>query len=796
MPFIHIPAYALDKLELAELRLYVQKHALGDMAKTAINKETVIVDPEEVLNSYRPVASMQHLLAQEMDLPLQAYEDISLSLKHLKAEGYILEQEEVVSIYKQLIIARDLVLASKKFEAEEFNPIKAIISTLNVPKRIIDECQNLFTESFEVREDASQELLRVQRSIERTKRLLDREFSTFLKAYADKGYLSDTAETIRSGRRVLSVKSEHKRQIKGIIHDESSGGRVTYIEPEAIVEINNDLFDLIQAKKREILRLIKALCKTISSYKEELDHLQEIIIQLDIVRAKALFGRQIEGICPKIKKGLSLQIKKGRHPLLLIHHRDKGEKVVPFDLQLKDQNHLLIVSGPNAGGKTILMKSVGLLQLMVQTAIPVPVDPVSEFGIFQKIFVDIGDQQSLEDDLSTYSSHLKNMKSFLDSADGETLLLIDELGSGTDPRIGGAIAEAILHDMLKKGVHGVITTHYSNLKNYAHRQKGVVNAAMSFDSEELSPTYELMIGKPGSSFAFELAQKSRLPENVIQNAKKNAGSELVNIDKMLSDIQSQRKTLQERIAEVESREKEIDRIRSTYEQMRKDIEGQRKKLKMMAKEYDVTKGVEIDKAMQDMMQEIRQAKDLEKAKELAKKETEKKESSIKELAELEEQDWKERQKDVERKIEVGDFVKLRKTGTVGQVERLEKGKAMINTGNFQLQAKLKDLVPAHEPMDVNKQKSVTIQTGSSSNQSIQSKLDIRGLPRAEANRLLEKYFDQALLQGVHRLEIIHGKGSGVLKKLVQEKARQLDAVESIEHPPNEAGGEGVSVIKL
>jgi DNA mismatch repair protein MutS2 len=520
------------------------------------------------------------------------------------------------------------------------------------------------------------------------------------------------------------------------------------------------------------------------------------LIKFDVIRAKALFGKDLGAICPTVVSTEKLHIHGGKHPLLLLHFRNRDEEVVSFDLHLHNNNKILIVSGPNAGGKTILMKSVGLLQLMVQSGIPVPVDENSEFGTFSQFFVDIGDQQSIEDDLSTYSSHLKNMKSFLDHATDKSLILIDELGSGTDPRIGGAIAEAILHKLRQQGVHAVITTHYSNLKNYAHRQKGVVNAAMSFDQKDLRPTYELLIGKPGSSFAFELAQKSQLPAQVIANAKKNAGNALVNIDKMLSDIQSQRKSLQKRLNELEKRESRIDHLRKTYERMRKDLEGQRKKIKMMAKEYDISKGVAIDKAMKETIEEIKASKDLEKAKKLAREEKEKQQRRAADLSKMEEEDWKERQADRDKKIEVGDYVKIRKTGTIGQVERIEKGKAYIRTGNFQLEAKLKDLVPSRAPMDVNKQKSVRVHADPTKSKTMRSKLDIRGMPRAEANKILEKYFDQALMQGMHRLEIIHGKGSGVLKQLVREKANKLSAIESVEHPPDEAGGEGVSIVKI
>jgi DNA mismatch repair protein MutS2 len=795
MSFQILPEGAPEALEWIELKKLCAEYALGDLGKNAILNFTPLTSSLEIKNMFQSVRDCLFLLETHSSLPLSVYGDVSSALDQLKVEGYILDQEEVVEIYRQLKIAAALKQSAENWEEPELSGLRNEMKNLSLPPQILSSFEALFDDDFAIRRDASPELLRLHRSIERAQQRLNGAFSKIVKQYKDQGILADTEETVRSGRRVLSVKSEFKRQIPGIIHDESGGGHVAYIEPQSILNINNDIFDLKQSIKREIFLLIKALCGEIRVVREDLLQLQREIVKWDVVHAKSKFGQLIRGRCPEISDQPRLHLHQSLHPLLLWNNIRGGEEVVPFDLQFEEGQRIIVVSGPNAGGKTVLMKAVGLLQLMVQSGMPVPTGADSVFGVFQRILVDIGDQQSLEDDLSTYSSHLQNMKQFIDLADKKTLILIDELGSGTDPRMGGAIAESLLHYLHKKGVFGVITTHYSNLKSYAHKQPGVVNGAMTFDQKNLSPTYELQIGKPGSSFAFELAEKSKLPPAIIHQAKKNAGSALVDVDQILAEIQTERKSLEDQQRQLRIKEAQADQLRLTYEKMQQDLEGQRKRLKMVQKEYDIAKGVEVDRRFTQLIEDLKKEKKLEAARKEARKHREKLDQNVEGLQEMEEQQWKERQKDADARLEVGDFVKLRDSGTHGKIERIERGKAVVQTGAFQLEVKLKDLTSIREPMDRRKEKSVQLKSRRSE-QGIKPRLDIRGMPRSEASSLLEKYFDQVLLQGVHRVEIVHGKGSGVLRKLVKEKAKEMKSFTKIEHPSREAGGEGVTYITV
>jgi len=795
MSITFFPYHSQESLEWDQIKDYWASYAIGELAKTVIIDFQPSVKRREVDDLFAPVKAVMSLRLNGKRLPLRPYDDITSAVKQLAVEGYILEQEEVVAIYKQLRMSLELHEAAKEWEAEEWASIRSEIRSIPLPLSIIHDFEKIFDENFEVRSNASAELTRLYRSLDHAQQRLNGAFSKIAKQYRDQGVLADTEETVRSGRRVLSVKSEHKRQIPGIIHDESGGGRVSYVEPQAILDINNDIFDLRQEVKREIFRLVKYLCDQLRTIRDQLIEIQESIVRWDMIRSRARFGESMDGICPHIQMEPCIKISKGRHPLLVRQEKEGGEAVVPFDLILENSNRLLIVSGPNAGGKTVLMKAVGLLQLLVQSGIPVPVDENTVFGIFSQILVDIGDQQSLEDDLSTYSSHLQNMRLFLEHADNRSLLLVDELGSGTDPRLGGAIAESILHQLFRQGAFGVITTHYSNLKSYAHKQKGVLNGAMTFNKKHLSPTYQLRIGKPGSSFAFELAEKSQLPKRILDQAKKNAGQALVDVDQILADIQEERKEMEEKMRQLKIKEAQADQLRLTYEKMQKDLEGQRKRLKMVQKEYDIAKGVEADKKLNALIEDLKREQNLKKAQEVAKKHKNELETHVKGLQKMEEQEWKERQKKKETRLEVGDHVKLRESGTTGTIQRIDKGRAFVQTGNFQMEVKLRDLRAIQEPMDVRKEKSIKLQSDQAA-RGLKPKLDIRGMPREEASKILERYLDQALVQGVHQLEIVHGVGTGVLRKLVKDKVREIGVFSKAEHPQRESGGEGVTIITV
>jgi len=586
---------------------------------------------------------------------------------------------------------------------------------------------------------------------------------------------------------------ENKRKIKGIIHDESQTGKTVFIEPDAIIPFNNDLFDLFAERKREIYKIIKQLCAALRPYANDFHEAFELQIQYDTIQAKTNFGRSYSGSIPKIVNHPMFSYKAAYHPLLLLKNKREEKDTVPFDLVLNGKNRVLMISGPNAGGKSILMKAVGLIQLMFQSGILLPVDSDTEMGIYSKICVDIGDQQSIEDDLSTYSSRLKNMKDFSEVLDDQSLLLIDEFGSGTDPQIGGAIAEALLRNFMRTGCYGVITSHYSNLKMFAYKTRGIVNGAMIFDQKELQSTYEMKIGKPGSSFAFEIASKTGLDKKVLEYAKSKTGKDNVQVEHLLTDLQREKKHLEEKVENLEKNQRDLQRLIKNYENLHGELEYKRKKLKMEQKAQKLADKNQENKRLEKIIREIKEEKNLEKAKRLSREIKSEKKNLGGDIDRLKKDVYYHTDIDINQ-FKEGSFVKLKTGSEIGRILQIKKKKAEVSIGVMRMFVSLSELVPAKEPIETNRRKSVISQF-TSNHHDVDSKLDIRGFTKGEASKIIEDFLDKFLLSNNYEVKIIHGVGNGVLKKVVWSKAKEYKDFSNVFHPEEESGGEGVTIIQ-
>jgi len=557
---ILFPSDTIDKLEFDKILGLLESHALSEITKGYIH--SIVPDTKAQSIFYELTRVHQYKLTFENNdpLPIRAFSDITEDLHHLRIEGYVLNEDIIIGIFDQLLMVRDILKFFRGDRQEQYDQIYRLVSKIELDKDLFNAFEVIFDEEGNIRPNASPKLIKLSRSIKSKKADLDKRFRIFYTEYKAKGWLSDIGESIRNGRRVLAVKSESKRKIKGIIHDESATGNTAFIEPDTIVQLNNDILDLMTDYKKEVFRLLQELCGAMRPFAEDFRNYQEILVKLDYIRSKAVMALGMKADLPQLTDKPYIDIKQGLHPLLLMKHKREGGKTVPFSFHMKDGNRILLLSGPNAGGKSITLKAVGLLQMMVQSGMLVPCSPQSEFGVFHKLFVDIGDSQSLDDDLSTYSSRLQYAKEFIDQANERTMVLIDEFGSGTDPQMGGAIAESILKELNYRKVSGVITTHYSNLKIFVFKEKGIVNAAMLFDTESLKPTYKLRIGKPGSSFAFEIAEKSGLSKRVLNYAKHKSGKKSKAIDQLLVSLQSDKKALEDELDVMKEREKILERL--------------------------------------------------------------------------------------------------------------------------------------------------------------------------------------------------------------------------------------------
>lgn len=729
-------------------------------------------------------------------IPVHACASITESLELLSIEEYALEQEALVHILLALNNLQELAHFFEDQDRAQRYPLSyQDFKRLGYQNELYVSFRVVFDEHGQVRPDASPALKSIARSIKAKEYDIDQVFKTLMGEYRKNGWLSESGESIRNNRRVVAVASEHKRKIKGIIHDESATGKTTFIEPELIIEKNNELFDLEMDFQKELHRIFKALSKECHLQIALLKAGWGVLIHFDFNRAKAMLGARYHGFRPEIFDKPQLKIKAGRHPLLFLKNQSIKRDTVPFDLILLGENRILILSGPNAGGKSVAMKATVLIQLMLQAGMLIPVHEASEMGIFHSFLGDIGDHQSLEEDLSTYSSRLLIMKQFLEVADERSLICIDEFGSGTDPKLGGAIAEALLLALNKRKCFGVITTHYSNLKVLAFKTKGLINGAMVFDTEHLKPTFVLRVGRPGSSYAFEVAYRSGLDPTVIEHAKQRTHQDQKELEELLIDLQRDKLQLEDQLKATKAKEDRLDKLILSYDEMTADIELRKKKLKLDQKTWEINASKELSFKVEKTLKEIKtspQAKQVISKKHLEHVKTEilSLESEVKSLDK--EIHFLERKHS--KPIIVGSNVKFKNGSEVGKVMSIRDGKAEVAMGSMVVNIAMRDLVSARESVDTAlplKAKTVLVEE-----KSVESSLDLRGMSKSQAIDLLQNYLDRALLSNVHEVRILHGKGSGILRDLVKAQAKQYKSIKKIIHPPVEAGGDGVSIIQL
>ncbi|MDX1913641.1 MAG: Smr/MutS family protein [Saprospiraceae bacterium] len=791
------PKDVFRKLEFDKVLDLLEKEALTPMAAERLRSLTPVTRFADIDQRLREAREFKLILEKNDRFPLATFPDILSDMKMLEIDGFTLQAEAFQGILRVLVQMRDVFRFFAAGAKKEIYPkLYEVLRTTSNDESLMKSITAVFDEKGEIRPDASPELQRIRREMMHKVRELDGRFRQIIQECRAKGWLSDSPESFRNGRRVLSVPAEHKRKIRGIIHDESDTGRTAFIEPEAVIEINNDIFDLEHEERREIFRILRDLSETFRPYIPLLRQYAEVLVRYDEIRAKAALALSMRAGMPILKEKPVISIRKGYHPLLYLKNKQSGRKTVPFELRLHAENHILILSGPNAGGKSVAMKSVGLMQIMVQSGLLVPVHELSEFGIFKQVFADIGDQQSLDDDLSTYSSRLQNARAFLAKANPETLVLIDEMGSGTDPKPGGAIAEAILRQLHRKGVYAVITTHYSNLKVYAFRNPGILNGNMHFDKDTLSPTYELRVGRPGSSYAFEIAEKSGLPRDLISYARNRTGPETA-VDDILIELQREKQELEEKLREVTDKEQSLERLIKTYDSLHQDLEVKRKRLKLDQKEHELRLSANTNREVEKLIRELKGEKNLEKAQEIAQKLRQDRSEKARQVDEVNEEVVKLEQKSsastLTRPVAVGDFVRLRAGGTTGQVEEIKGQKATIVMGGLRVQAALRDLLPAAEPL---------VQPSSANAADVQqvaafdAKVDIRGMGKDEALLVLEKFVDNALLTSANTIQILHRKVTGVLRKVVKQKMREYGGNIARSYHPEDGGGDGVTVVEL
>lgn len=784
----------LSALEFDKVLHQLEKICMGPLGKAHVMHLVPMLSPDKIQANLDQVAAFKKMIDEQEVIQMHRYESIKVELDQLRVEGYVLSIDSMMKLRPLFENVHGLIRFFNVKRQSKYPVLAALLVDIESPSQWLNAINQIVGPEGEISPNASSEIRSILKSIQNKRLDVDRVFRKEMMRYKGQGFLSETNESVRNGRRVLSVSAESKRKVNGIVHDESATGKTAFIEPAAIVQINNEIVELELSYKKEVYKLLKGLSEMLHPFVEEIRKMYHLIGLLDFIRAKAMFGAMYEGQVPAIVDQSTFQIQVGRHPLLLLKNRVSGKETVPFDLVLHAPNRLLLLSGPNAGGKSILMKAVGLMQLMVQSGLMVPVDPKSVFGIFHQVFVDIGDQQSIEDELSTYSSHLKNMRLIFEQAKNRSLVLIDEFGSGTDPKLGASIAESMLGALNRKKVAGVITTHYSNLKVFAFKNKGIVNGAMIFDKELMQPTYKLQVGRPGSSFTFEIAERSGFDKKMIKEARNRSGKALQAMEDLITDMEQKQHRLEEKLASIDRKENRLDQLIKNYERMSHELDVRKKRFRLEKKEADFHQISQTNKKMEQLVKELKEKDSLAAAKKkLAEIKTEKKVLQT-EVVKLNETVNEAIRKDIDiSSIQEGSYVRLQNGTSTGQVQTIDKKDAYVTLGGMTMRVKIKDLVPMNAPIETRASKS--IQTQIVQGEKFESKLDIRGMRAEDALHSIQQFLDEALLANALHVQIVHGKGTGVLRSLVKGKLKEYPIVNAY-HPEDKNGGEGVTFVEF
>lgn len=735
------------------------------------------------------------ILTSGKAFPASNYLDVTGVLKRSQLVGGFLEEDEIYD----LKVSLQTILQILKYLSEEQEAYPLMYeasSRLNLDETLYDYLERKIDERGKVRDDASPALSEIRLKMSRSSGKARNAVTKIMREANKSGYCPEGASiTVRDGRVVIPILAEHKRRIKGFVHDESATGQTVYLEPAEALEINNELRELEYAERREVVRILTDITEQVRFNVDELEAAWKLLGVVDFIRAKARFAHQLNCICPELQSKQSFEWKRARHPLLEATLKEQAKEVVPLDIKLGGEGRILLISGPNAGGKSVCLKTIGLVQYTLQCGIPVPCEENSTFGIFQSLYLDIGDEQSIENDLSTYSSHLKNMKFFLEHANKKTLFLIDEFGTGTEPQFGGAIAEVILQTLSTRHVTGAATTHYGNLKKLADKTNGIVNGSMRYDVKKLEPLYELEIGKPGSSFALEIAGKIGLDKAMLEGAKKLAGHSHVRFDRLINELEVEKTALEKRVKDVSAKEKRLDEAIKDYNELKDYLEHQKSKAVKEAKEEAQRIVKESNRRVEATIKEIQETKADKRKTQAARERLKSYEQNLERG-----RDGKSEKAESIEPLKEGDKVRLKDRDNVGEVLSLKGKKVEIAIGS------IKSLVKADEVEKISNKSykelshdRIRKMSGIDMNakmSSFSSNLDIRGTRAEEAIGKVESFVDEAILLGQTELRVIHGKGHGILRETIRNILRENPRVIAMTDEHVEMGGSGVTIISL
>jgi len=784
------PDNCLDRLGFTEVRQLILKHCLSPMGQYMVSKMQVMNKFDQINKFLRQTKEFKNILENQEPLQISTFFDIKSLAEKIRVEGSYLMEDELFQIYLSL----QTVFSVLRFfeERKDVYPnLEALFEHLPVEKNILKKIETILDAKGKIKPNASSKLQEIIGDIAKGEQEVRKRMDAIYKQAVASNWVADGSLTIRDGRMCIPILAENKRKLKGFIHDESASGQTVYMEPEVVFTLNNKIRDLEFDKRREIIRILIALTDDLRPFTPLLLSYHGFLTKLDFVRAKALFAIEIEADMPVLVAEPRIKLINATHPLLYLSFKEDKKTVVPLNIHMNENLRIVLVSGPNAGGKSVCMKTVGLLQLMLQSGLLIPAHESSEVGIFDNIFADIGDDQSIESDLSTYSAHLTKMRYFVAHATPKSLVMIDEFGTGTDPQFGGPMAEAVLEVMNNKKVRGVMTTHYSNLKLFAGNTPGLENASMLFDNDKMKPLYVLEIGKPGSSYAFEIAQNIGLQKEVLVLAREKTGTNQNRIDSLLVDLEREKKQIYDTKIQLSLQQNKVKNLVKENEELQQFLEENRRTLIKEAKleAQEIIKNA--NKLVENTIAGIKENQaDKEGTKQL-------RQNLQKVLVQHQVKEEKKPEKIIPSNtpIVAGDWVQLINTETMGQVMEVNRGNLVLALGDLRSVVK-KDRVQKIS----NKQAKKVVQSNSFSGRiseaigNFTAELDLRGMRGENAIQEVEKYMDKSIMLGFPFIKLIHGKGDGILRKLIREYLRKYSQVNRVEDEHADRGGDGITYV--
>ena len=814
-----------QKTGFDKVRRLISDKCLSPLGQERVAEMEFSADYTTVIERLEQTDEFVRILHGEVEFPASFFFDVRYSLKRIRPEGTWLDEKELFDLKRSLQTINDIVRFFRTEEDEEiaYPALTALAGDILVFPQLIGKIDSILDKFGKVKDNASPTLAQIRKEISSTMSGISRSLQSILRNAQSEGVVDkDVTPTMRDGRLMIPVAPAFKRKIKGIVHDESASGKTVFIEPEVVVEANNRVRELEGDERREIMKILTEFTNIVRPMVPDILQSYEFMADIDFIRAKALFAEQVKGIKPVVENVQQVDWARAVHPLLYLSLQKQNKQVIPLDITLDEKKRILIISGPNAGGKSVCLKTVGLLQYMMQCGLLIPLHESSRTGIFSSIFIDIGDEQSIENDLSTYSSHLTNMKYFVRNCNEKTIILIDEFGSGTEPQIGGAIAEALLDRFNRNRSFGVITTHYQNLKHFAEDTEGIVNGAMLYDRHLMQPLFKLSIGNPGSSFAVEIARKIGLPEDVIADASAKVGSDYIDMDKYLQDIVRDKRYWESKRQNIRQQEKKLEDITSRYEKYLEEVNRQRKEIMREAKAEAQRILAEANARIENTVREIKEAQAEKEQTKLARKALEEFKASVESAGEEDDkiarkmaklQERKERKKQKQNApaakqtfnrdvIEVGDNVRLKGQVSAGTVMELQGKQAVVAFGVIKSTLKVEQLEKVSKGQikkEIQKSTFVSSDTTDHMHEkklNFKQEIDVRGMRGDEALQTVTYFIDDAIQVGASRVRILHGTGTGILRQLIRDYLHSVPGVRHYHDEHVQLGGAGITVVEL